>query len=118
MKYIKQKTKNDSAKNLTRPVFLQSDADKQNEESDLLYLKHAVIKDQNPETIVQKLKSTRKLRDDMCAKLETDYREHFPFFFTNPELVSNFNKMQFIQILVNNSSNFVLITVCVFTVTV
>lgn len=69
-------------------MFLQSNEN--NVESDLLYLKHAVINDQDPEIVMQKLKSTRYLRQTMCRQLETDYRENFPFFFTNPELVSKF----------------------------
>lgn len=107
MRYIKKKAKNDSEKQLTHGIqsmFLRSEPDEQSAETDLLYLKHAIIKDQNPEIIAQKLISTRKLREDMCAKLETDYREQFPFFFTNPELVSSSYKIQLIRILVNNSS--------------
>lgn len=76
------------ARKSKQAVFLQSNEN--NVESDLLYLKHAVINDQDPEIVMQKLKSTRYLRQTMCRQLETDYRENFPFFFTNPELVSKF----------------------------
>lgn len=88
--YVKKKSKdeNPSANKTKRSnVFLQADV--LTVESDLLFLKHAIIKDQSPVVIREKLESTRKLREEMCDKLDTDYREQFPFFFTNPELVSN-----------------------------
>lgn len=71
-------------------VNVLSDDMKKTAEPKLLFLKHPIIKNLDAELIAKKLDLTRQSRDEMCAKIEKDYREHFPFFFTNPELVSNF----------------------------
>lgn len=94
VRYVKRSTKDSSAdvngnsRSRKSQIPVLTDGDRLSAESDLLFLKHAVIKNQNPELVIEKLSSTRALRDEKCAEIDKDYREHFPFFFTNPELVS------------------------------
>lgn len=94
VRYIKRSTKdtctdvNGKSRNRKSKMHVFLDGDGQSAESDLLFLKHATINDENPKLIAEKLASTRHLRDEKCAEIDKDYREHFPFFFSNPELVS------------------------------
>lgn len=57
-------------------------------EKDLELLKYAVIKHTDKATVVNFLNSTRNLRLEILKDNNTDIRERFPFFFSNPELVS------------------------------
>lgn len=62
--------------------------DASNEAEDLDFLKSVVVEDSNFYLIVQKLNSTRELRQRMLLSKETDLRENFPFLFAHPKLVS------------------------------
>lgn len=65
---------------------VEIDWDKQRE--DLDYLKYCVVNDAMDDTFIQKLNSTREIRKKIMDDQQTDIREHFPFFFVNPNLVS------------------------------
>lgn len=55
---------------------------------DLLFLKTVVVSPNTIDEIRQKLMITRDKRDEMVKEDTIDYLEHFPFFFTCPNLVS------------------------------
>lgn len=56
---------------------------------DLLYLKTVVISETNLDEVRKKLEITREHRDELVRKDTIDLMEHFPFFFTRPQLVTN-----------------------------
>lgn len=58
-------------------------------DDDLEYLKTALIHRCNRDELTRKLNSTRDLRKILLTQTETDLRHRFPFFFAEPELVSN-----------------------------
>lgn len=57
-------------------------------EEDLQFLQSCVIKNTDQAVVIAKLKSTQKLRSSMLRDPNIDLRAAFPFFFSNPELVS------------------------------
>lgn len=59
-------------------------------EDDLFFLRNCVIKNADLNVIISKLNSTRDLRKSMMTNENIDLRESFPFFFTDPKLVSFF----------------------------
>lgn len=59
-----------------------------NADDDLLFLKSAVIAQTDLDVVKRKLNTTRSLRADMMQNKNIDLREHFPFFFSHPFLVS------------------------------
>lgn len=59
-------------------------------EEDLLFLKNCVIKNTDMHVIISKLNSTRDLRKSMMMNQNIDLRESFPFFISDPKLVSYF----------------------------
>lgn len=58
------------------------------EKEDFEFLKNVIVNDSNLNLIIEKLNSTRKLRQRMLLAKETDLREHFSYFFSHPKLVS------------------------------
>lgn len=86
-----------------RPANQPNDKDEEMKEvsentaaEDLQFLKYAVIRDTDKNVILAKLNSTRAHRLAIVRDRggsNSDIRENFPFFFSNPELVSDsFNK--------------------------
>lgn len=57
-------------------------------EEDLLFLKTSVVNEDTVDIIKLKLKETAKSRLHMMLSPKMDLIEHFPFFYTHPELVS------------------------------
>lgn len=55
--------------------------------NDVLFLKTLVVSDEVMETIFQKLNSTREYRKKMLLDKTIHLKEHFPYFFTHPQLV-------------------------------
>lgn len=62
---------------------------------ELLYLKSVVINENSMPEILKRLEITRRQRDEMVRSDTIDLMEHFPFFFTCPQLVSENIKMNF-----------------------
>lgn len=80
---MKQNTPNSSGAttNETRTNTISHSID------DLLFLKTVVVSANTIDGIRQRLEMTRKKRDEMVKEDTIDYLEHFPFFFTYPNLV-------------------------------
>lgn len=52
-------------------------------------LKTALVTKCSRNELIRKLNNTRELRKVLLTTAETDLRHRFPFFFADPELVSN-----------------------------
>lgn len=59
-----------------------------NDEEDFEFLKSCVVNAENMTIIKQKLKSTIEYRVGVMNDQNIEFLEQFPYFFTNPELVS------------------------------
>lgn len=66
---------------------------------DLLYLKTVVVSIANMAEIRKRLEKTRQQRDEMVRNETHDLMEHFPFFFTCPQLVSEQLNIQILCLL-------------------
>lgn len=66
----------------------QKDIDEKQVESELENLKRMMIRDCNITDAVEKLNLTRKYRKELTVKKDVDLRLKFPFFLSNPKLVS------------------------------
>lgn len=60
-------------------------------EQEVFILKSTMVNDQNIPMIKEKLIATMAYRLDMLKAPEVDLLENFPYFFSNPELVSNYH---------------------------
>lgn len=67
----------------------ESEAQPSDPEADLEYLKTNIIHKCNRNELIEKLNSTRDIRKILLTQTETDLRHRFPFFFAEPQLVSN-----------------------------
>lgn len=54
------------------------------------FLKSVVVNDSNLDAIKEKLVETMRYRHDLMKNQRMDLKETFPFFFTRPQLVSEF----------------------------
>lgn len=54
---------------------------------DVVFLKSLPVSDESMDTILQKLSSTRTYRQKMLLDKKIHLKEHFPYFFTHPDLV-------------------------------
>lgn len=60
-----------------------------NVKDDVHILKSIIVNVENMDAIKQMLNRTREYRAQMLQKIETEIKEHFPYFFSHPfELVS------------------------------
>lgn len=55
--------------------------------NDVIYLKSLIVSEENMEIFIEKLNSTRNYRLIMLQDKTVNLKEHFPYFFTNPEMV-------------------------------
>lgn len=55
--------------------------------NDLLFLKHACSNNTAKELIFEKLNKTRDARTQILNEKQTDLREHFPYFLSDPSFV-------------------------------
>lgn len=53
-------------------------------QNDVDLLKSLIVSDANLEVFKVKLNATREYRTEMMKKKETEFKEHFPYFFTHP----------------------------------
>lgn len=81
--------------------------DQEQVESDLECLKRLVIRNCNITDAIEKLNSTRKYRKVLMANTQTDLRQKFPFFLSNPDLVGFFSNcyhmIRHIQVRLSNN---------------
>lgn len=59
----------------------------EDQEDDLQFLKYCLVRDLDENVLIQKLNSTRALRQEKMKDTRFDLRENFPFFFSAPHLV-------------------------------
>lgn len=55
---------------------------------DVIFLKSLVVSDKNMDIFIQKLNFTRIHRNKMLLDKNIHLKEQFPYFFTNPEMVT------------------------------
>lgn len=84
LKYLVSKYKDPNAQEAPN----QPDNIETTPEEDLLFLKNCVIKNTDVNVIIARLNSTRDLRKSMMKNRNVDLRESFPFFISDPQLVS------------------------------
>lgn len=78
-----------------------AEASNENSELDLLqrnqvrFLKRVVVNNENIEIIKEKMVQTLEYRNKMIKDRNLDFRVEFPYFFSNPELVSAINQLFF-----------------------
>lgn len=54
---------------------------------DFEFLKYCIVGDVGEHILIEKLNSTREIRDKIMSDEHSDIRTNFPFFFSKPELV-------------------------------
>lgn len=77
------KTEKETGVSKERQSYTRSDAAK-----DVCWLKSAAVNKDNMSEIMEKIKSTSSYRREMLGDVSIDLLESFPYFFTNPKLVS------------------------------
>lgn len=93
LKYLRSVAKHQKTKEVERPVQATSNAMESlqltsNTEADCDFLQSVVINAENMAEIKQKLKATEEYRDDLIDNKNMELVERFPYFYSNPELVS------------------------------
>lgn len=85
IRYMKQITKKSEPNAIASPA--PRNADFEHSTDNLLWLKTAVVSDNNIKEITTKLELTRAHRDHMVLRDSIELMQEFPFFFTHPLLV-------------------------------
>lgn len=67
-------------------------------EEDMLFLKTVVVSEESLPQIKATLRRSSRERKIMIRPPEMEYIEHFPFFFTNPELVNSYFDIYFLRL--------------------
>lgn len=60
------------------------------QKEDLEFLKYCMIGNIDENILIDKLNSTRELRNELMSNEDSDIRTNFPFFLSKPELVNEF----------------------------
>lgn len=81
LNYLKKRQNELNSSNRQREGDEEMSDSSTNEKGDMEFLKQVAIHGANLHLIVEKLNSTRILRQRMLLAKETDLRENFPFFF-------------------------------------
>ncbi|XP_031639195.1 uncharacterized protein LOC116351255, partial [Contarinia nasturtii] len=96
LKYVReaQSKLNKSANNVSlntsqqvQHITSSDDVDETVAAAEVIFLKSLVVSDENMETLLQKLNSTRTYRHKILKDKNIHLKEQFPYFFTHPHLI-------------------------------